>query len=116
MIQAESGFRPQVVSVAGAVGLMQVMPATARISRKKLLDPFENVSVGVAYLSYLRTYLRGRYQELNPYYLVAAYNLGPAKLDSLLAKKSFRPLKTRAYFETIARGVFEFRSQELSKS
>ncbi len=121
MIQAESGFHVHAVSEAGAVGLMQVMPATATVVLKSetqtpvtkaaLLNPFLNVRVGIAYLAYLRD----RYQGFSPYYLLAAYNLGPAKLDELRLKKSFKPVKTKRYFETVWRGMFQFR-QEIEQS
>jgi soluble lytic murein transglycosylase-like protein len=133
MIQVESGFRTQIISSAGAVGLMQLMPATAGVvfrdlvlpltdvqlaslkhvrnplwivPQKILMDPFTNLTLGVAYLAFLREHYRG----LNPYYLISAYNMGPAKLDELLSKKTFKPVKTKSYFEAIRRAVFDFRS------
>ena len=72
------------------------------------MDPFTNLTFGVAYLAFLREHYRG----LNPYYLLAAYNMGPAKMDELLSKKTFKPGKTKTYFEAIRRAVFDFRSMK----
>ena len=119
LIEVESRFRPSVVSPAGAVGLMQLMPATARVvakrygirytgSQEALKDPFTNLTIGVAYLSYLRD----KYGGDSSYSVLAAYNMGPAKFDGLRSKKGFKPVKTKSYFEKIRRGVGAFRFYE----
>lgn len=111
MIQAESTFRIDAVSSAGAVGLMQLMPATAqslvarKISAAALKDPFLNIELGVRYLHKLRD----RYAGLSPYYPLAAYNLGPYRLDQLRARPDFRPTKTLQYYEDIMRGIGDWR-------
>ncbi len=136
LIQVESRFRVRVISHMGAVGLMQVLPTTAikiaqelglplRLDGQKgalpvgvsvesaevlaggrlLLDPFVNVTLGVAYLAWLRDH----YQGLSPYYLVAAYNVGPGRMDELLSRKNFKPVTTKRYFEAIRREVPGFR-------
>lgn len=116
VIQAESGFRTNVVSPAGAVGLMQIMPATGRfvagrhglptrIGAKDLEDPFLNLSLGVAYLRELRD----RYAGQSLYFHLAAYNLGPHRLDELRARPDFKPVKTLKYYEDIMRGVNDWR-------
>lgn len=111
LIQVESGFRKNIVSYAGAMGLMQLMPSTAEVVAKRynvrytgersLLDPFTNVSLGVAYLSELRK----KYRGVSPYFQFAAYNMGPAKLDRLARRKRFKPAGTKDYYEKIRRGV-----------
>lgn len=123
MIEVESSFRIKVVSYAGAIGLMQLMPATARIvyqanPRLKekpvvngdysriLRDPYMNMELGIAYLAFLRD----RYRDLSPYYLVAAYNVGPAKMDELLSRKAFKPVNTKRYYDAIRRVLPGFRS------
>ena len=53
----ESGFRPHVVSSAGAIGVMQIMPRTGRdvfdLSRTELFDPAINIRAGVTFLDQL---------------------------------------------------------------
>jgi hypothetical protein len=121
LIQVESRFKIKAKSPVGAVGLMQVMPATAAVviremglpdhagspmlSHRSLTDPFVNITLGITYLAWLRDHYRG----LPPYYLVAAYNAGPAKIDDLISKGAFKPVQTKRYFENIRRGVPEFR-------
>ncbi len=116
LVQVESRFRIKVQSPVGAVGLMQIMPATgltlaphAGMSiermRSALQDPFFNLQIGIHYLAWLRDHYKG----LSPYYLVAAYNVGPARMDELLVRKDFKPTGTKKYFEAIRKGVPEFR-------
>lgn len=81
LIATESGFDAQAVSPKGAVGLMQLMPATAsrfgvradakRSLEQKLADPAVNVSVGTRYLRYLLDLFPGRMDLA-----LAAYNAG----------------------------------------
>lgn len=81
VVAAESGFDAQAVSHRGAVGLMQVLPSTARYLGVKataeqsvgqrLLNPHTNVMTGTRYLRYLNRIFDGR-TEL----VVAAYNAG----------------------------------------
>ena len=60
----ESGFRPHVVSSAGAIGVMQIMPKTGRdvfrLSRTELFDPAINIRAGVTFLDQLITQYDGR--------------------------------------------------------
>ncbi len=111
LIQVESSFRPDAVSPVGAIGLMQLMPGTARFAArmaqikyrgaKALHDPFHNIELGIAYLAFLRD----KYRNLPPYFHLAAYNIGPARLDQLLTQKRFRPTATKLYYEKIRKGV-----------
>lgn len=70
----ESGFRMASVSSAGAVGLMQLMPATAKRFEVDICDPEDNVRGAIRYLRLLQK----RYQ--NPLYVLAAYNAGEAAI------------------------------------
>ena len=60
----ESGFRPHVVSSAGAIGVMQIMPRTGRdlfgLSRAELFDPAINIRAGVTFLDQLIDRYGGR--------------------------------------------------------
>jgi len=62
--ETESNFRPHVVSHAGAVGVMQIMPATAfglyKIGRAALFDPRTNIRIGVGFLDHLIKKYNGR--------------------------------------------------------
>ncbi|MCB1335129.1 MAG: transglycosylase SLT domain-containing protein [Roseivivax sp.] len=82
----ESEFNPRVVSPAGALGLMQVMPNTAQELSGRLAesysaarmvdDPEFNVTLGTTYLADLATRFGG-----NPVLIAAAYNAGPSRPD-----------------------------------
>jgi soluble lytic murein transglycosylase len=106
VIQAESTFRNDARSPVGAVGLMQVLPSTAKYIAKKwkiqtykkardLNDPFINVTVGVAYMAYLRA----RFE--NPMHYIAAYNLGPTTVGRMLDENNFALGKVTKYVTEI---------------
>jgi soluble lytic murein transglycosylase-like protein len=72
MIAAESGFDPRAVSPKGAVGLMQLMPETARrYGVRNLYDPAENIQGGA---KYVRDLMRKFNNDLS--LTLAAYNAG----------------------------------------
>jgi soluble lytic murein transglycosylase-like protein len=76
IIHVESGFNPSAVSAKGAIGLMQLMPATARrigvdTSQRALFDPATNINAGARYLRVLMDMFAGR-----PELAIAAYNAG----------------------------------------
>jgi soluble lytic murein transglycosylase-like protein len=77
IIHAESAYRPNALSHAGAQGLMQLIPATA--SRFGVADPFDpgqNIRGGVQYLAWLMK----RYSS-NLTLVAAAYNAGEGAVD-----------------------------------
>lgn len=71
-MKSESNFKPNAVSKAGARGLMQLMPLTARILRvHDINDPVQNIKGGAKYLRRLLNWFEGD-REL----AAAAYNAG----------------------------------------
>jgi soluble lytic murein transglycosylase-like protein len=78
VVQVESAFNPLAYSNKGAMGLMQLMPATARqFGVRNAFDPEQNVRAGVAYLRQLLD----RYGD-NEELALAAYNAGPGAVDT----------------------------------
>ena len=76
VIQVESNYNPFAVSSAGARGLMQLMPSTAReFGVRDSFDPQQNIEAGVKYLKYLKDL----YQDDR--LALAAYNAGPAAVQ-----------------------------------
>lgn len=77
IIHAESAYRPNAISHAGAQGLMQLIPATAsRFGVSDPFDPAQNISGGVKYLAWLMK----RYSS-NLTLVAAAYNAGEGAVD-----------------------------------
>ncbi len=93
VMRTESRFRPNIVSRAGAVGLMQITPATALwIDRRRqrvgsggglppLTDPAYNIATGAWYLAYLRQRFSGRTPAA-----LAAYNAGLTPVEAWLRR------------------------------
>lgn len=107
VIRAESDGRTilagePIVSRAGAMGLMQLMPGTWRDMRALLdlgsdpHDPADNILAGTAYLKLM-------YDRFGYPGLFAAYNAGPARYAAYLAGARPLPAETRAYVAAVAR-------------
>ena len=77
VMKAESSFNPTIISKAGAVGLMQLIPETAiRHGVRHLYDTRENIGGGAKHLRYLLDRFHG-----NIRLALAAYNAGEKKVD-----------------------------------
>ncbi len=78
MVNQESGARPCAVSPKGAMGLMQLMPATAaQLGVKEPFDPKENLNAGAWFFKQLLTI----YDDLP--LALGAYNAGPGKVNAI---------------------------------
>jgi soluble lytic murein transglycosylase-like protein len=101
VMRAESGGDPRAVSPKGAMGLMQIMPATwAELSARHGLgadpyDPRDNILAGAAYLREMRE----RYGAPG---LLAAYHAGPGRYDEYRLSGRSLPAETLAYVATLA--------------
>ncbi len=76
VMRAESAGQANAVSPKGAIGLMQLMPSTARLMGANPQDPAQNVEAGVRYLRDLLILYDGKL-----WHALAAYNAGPGALE-----------------------------------
>jgi soluble lytic murein transglycosylase-like protein len=77
VIKQESGFNPDATSHAGAQGLMQLMPATAKsLGVFNSMNPYQNVKGGAKYLAQMLQKFDGSLQKA-----LAAYNAGPHAVE-----------------------------------
>ncbi len=92
VVNSESGFKKDVKSPKGAIGLMQLMPATAEwvaeklneeYSEEKLYQPELNIKLGTYYLGYLIEYFNNT--ELG----LCAYNAGQGNVSNWLLNKEY---------------------------
>ncbi len=116
VIQAESRFRPGVISPAGAVGLMQLLPSTASYiaelndvdsyeGAEDLSNPVMNVTLGIHYLGYLKK------SHPSTSELLSAYNMGPAKYRRFASRGSTQVPSVLRYVSEIHDGQNGFREQ-----
>ncbi len=106
VMAAESGFNPDAISPKGAIGLMQVMPATAqrfgllgdkkKSLEQKLRDPKTNIRLGARYLSELAKMFPGQ-RDL----VIASYNAGEGAVRQY--KNAIPPYaETRNYVQLVS--------------
>jgi len=125
LIRQESGFNKRARSHAGARGLMQIMPATARrfqrIKASQLYRPYLNLKIGTKLLNQLYS----RYDQ-NLVYTLSAYNAGETRVkrwrkryltnDSILHNIENIPfLETRKYVKLIFRNIFFYKMLDETK-
>lgn len=112
VIDTESSFNPNVVSSAGAKGLMQLMDGTANgLGVSDPFDPAQSIDGGVRYLSYQLKRYDGQEKMA-----LAAYNAGPGRVNKLgvsndaelMANLSELPKETQNYIAKIERARAHF--------
>ncbi len=124
VMRQESGFNPQVVSRAGARGLMQLMPGTARYldaaaAPQMLADPTFNLKLAMRYMDRLAVMPSIKHDPLR---LLAAYNAGPGNLlrwqqelsyqdDPLLFIESLPLRETRHYVQDVLSNYWIYQSR-----
>jgi membrane-bound lytic murein transglycosylase MltF len=107
----ESGLNQQATSRAGAIGIMQVMPATAREMNTgdvRLLEP--NVHAGIKYIRWLvdRYFADEKIDPLNQtLFALAAYNCGTGRLREIRGEAYRRGLNPNVWFDNVERIVGE---------
>ncbi|UCE85174.1 MAG: transglycosylase SLT domain-containing protein [Deltaproteobacteria bacterium] len=124
IMREESGYRPEVESVVGARGLLQLMPSTAekvagqlsigRIAPDDLFQPRLNIQLGTVYLNGLASRFAGRTSAA-----VGGYNAGPSAVAAWLAAgpeldddewvESIPYAQTRAYVKRVLRSLHVYR-------
>jgi soluble lytic murein transglycosylase len=123
IMREESGYRPEIVSVSGARGLLQLMPATAErlavqsqlgaFSPDDLFDPGINIRLGALYLQQLLARFDGRRSAA-----IGSYNAGPTAVARWLEQaggeddewvESMGYDQTREYVKRVLRSLHAYR-------
>jgi soluble lytic murein transglycosylase-like protein len=97
IVKAESNFQPNAISPKGAIGLMQLMPETARELGVDPHVPEQNVEAGTRYLRDLLVKYEGSPDQVAR--AIAAYNAGPAAVDKYKGVPPY--LETQAYVRRV---------------
>ena len=127
IMREESGFRPEVMSSAGAMGLLQLMPETARQTAarvgaeslddsEELFVPGTNIALGTAYLDYLAERFPSQTSAV-----IASYNAGPtavagwrsgagASVEDDVWVEDIPYAQTRSYVRRVLRSLHAYRN------
>jgi len=110
MIRVESNYNPFAVSNKGALGLMQLVPSTARrFGVADVFNPAQNVEGGVRYLKYLLDLYDG-----NKQWALAAYNAGEGNVERYRGVPPFR--ETRDYVYRVGKALDETRDAKKQRN
>ena len=104
IVAAESNFDCSAVSPRGAVGLMQLMPETARQFGADPAVPAQNIDAGTRYLRWLMERYQTRRNSIK--HVIAAYNAGPGMVDRYRGVPPFR--ETRNYVTRVLNFLKQF--------
>jgi len=108
VIKQESCYYNLAVSHAGAEGLMQLIPATARrFNVSNAFIPSQNINAGTKYLAWLLKRFKG-----NIRFAVAGYNAGEGKVDRYKGIPPYR--ETRNYVKHVIRNYRQFKGLEIN--
>ena len=112
-IQTESSFNHQSISYKGAVGLMQLMPDTARDLGLKVndtiderWDPAKNIEAGIKYIAYCRDKVISYVGYADTDLTIASYNAGP---HNKLIKEGTIPESVKYYVKKVNRYCSEYK-------
>ena len=102
---AESSYNPKAVSKAGAIGLMQLMPTTARaLGVEDIFNPEQNINAGVRYFKQMLKRFHG-----NTALALAAYNAGSAKVRKYNGIPPYKA--TKSYIKKVFKYQKIYRAQ-----
>ena len=106
----ESRFKPAAVSSVGALGLMQVMPATAEeFGFSDLHDPDRGMHAGVHYLDWLRTQFEDELPVMERnWFSLAAYNAGPGRIRAARREAARMGLNPDRWFGHVEKAMRSF--------
>ncbi len=107
VIVVESGFNPRAISRRGAIGLMQLMPGTARLyGAFNAFDPEQNIHAGARYLAALLSRYGAKHLDL----VLAAYNAGESAVERY-GRRVPPYRETRAYVPNVMKVYNALRAQ-----